>query len=236
VLSTIGVPPAKIGVIEAGNLGGGTGESQDKTYRVNMIIPVQALVLEKLNYHLLQRGFGITDWRLEFGEIDYRDSQVVENIRDMRLRNGAYVLNRYRDEIGEPPVPGGDQPVLVDRQNLVQWVDMDAMSKAGVALKLKGTRLEPGEPQIGQGLDVEKPDQAPAPVQPAPIPGSGGAGPDPALDPDDRPGGPDDAIQGQAPREHGRLLGARAAAEYRQRLAYAMRHLPADFDDEEMDA
>jgi hypothetical protein len=58
------------------------------------------------------------------------------------------------------------------------------------------------------------------------------SGPDPALDPDDRPGGPDDAIQGEPPREHARLLGARAAAEYRQRLAYAMRHFP-DFDDDE---
>lgn len=191
------------------------------TFRVNTIIPVQALVLEKLNYHLLQRGFGITDWRLQFGEIDYRDSQIVENIRDMRLRNGSYNLNRYRDEIGEPPVPGGDEPVLVDRQNLVLWRDMDAMSKAGIAMKLKGTALEPSEPQIGQPMDVEKPQ----PSQPAGF--DPDTGPDTSLPSDDRPGGPDDAVQGVPPREHhsrhAGLLGPAAAAEYQRRLAEALR-------------
>jgi hypothetical protein len=220
IVSGIGVPPAKVGIIEAGNIGGGTGESQDKGFRVNMVIPVQSLVLEKINYHLLMVGFKITDWKLQFGEIDYRDSQVVEQIRDTRLKNGSYTLNRVRDEIGEPPVAGGDDPVLVDRQNMVLWTDINAMSKAIVASKAAGTALQPaGVPEAGEPMELEAADP-PAVAAPDPLfPPS--QGPDPSLPPDDRPGGPGDAVQGKGPRES-----AAFEAVYRARLAEALRVLP----------
>lgn len=135
IVASYGVPPAKAGIIESGNLGGGTGEAQDKTFRVNTCQPIAELLLEKINFAIVRQGFGITDWHLKFSEVDYRDSEVIESIRDMRLRNGSWVLNRYRTEIGEPPVAGGDDAVLVDRQNIVMWTDMNAMSKAGIAAK-----------------------------------------------------------------------------------------------------
>lgn len=165
ILAAYGVPPAKAGVIESGNLGGGTGETQDKTFRVNTCEPIAQLVLEKLNFAIGRQGFGIDGWRLKFRDIDMRDSQTVETIRDMRLRNGSWTLDRYRAEIGEPPVEGGSEPVLVDRQNLVRWADMDAVSKATIASKLKGTALEPAAPVHGQPVTVEKPEPAPVPSQ-----------------------------------------------------------------------
>lgn len=185
IISAFGVPPAKLGIIETGNLGSGSGESQDKTFRVNTIIPIANLILEKLNFHLVQQGFGIEDWRLEFGEIDYRDSKVIEEIRDIRLRNGAYTLNKYRDEIGEGPVDGGDDPVLVDRQNLVLWVDMPAMSKAMVAknaapgvaagMLIDGVQMQPQpEPGVaappGPDSSPDEPDALRPPPQDEPDP------------------------------------------------------------------
>jgi HK97 family phage portal protein len=171
ILACYGVPPAKAMVIESGNLGGGTGESQDRTFRVNTCSPIAELVLEKINFHIVRQGFGIHDWHVKFGDVDMRDSKTIEEIRDLRLRNGAYTLNRYRAEIGEPSVEGGDDPVLVDRQNLVMWADMDSMSKAGIAAKLKGTALEPGEPVPGQAVTIEKPEPAPVPAALAPFAG-----------------------------------------------------------------
>jgi Phage portal protein len=171
-----GVPPAEAGVIESGNLGGGTGESQRKMFKINTCGPISTLVLEKFDFHLVREGFGITNWHLKFPEIDMRDSQVVEQIRDLRIRNGLWTLNRCRAEIGEPPVDGGDQPVLVDRQNLVLWRDMGAASTAGIAFKLKGTSLETGgEP--GEDSDSDSPvtlrktvpTPAPAEAPPPPI-------------------------------------------------------------------
>ncbi|MEZ0089940.1 phage portal protein [Streptacidiphilus sp. EB129] len=223
IIATFGVPPGKLGIIESGNLGGGTGESQDKTYRVNTVIPVQSLVLEKINFHLLQQGFGIEDWHLEFPEIDYRDSAVVEGIRDMRLRNGTYTRNRYADEIGEPPVPGGDEAVLVDRQNIVRWADMNAMSKAGIAFKLKGTSLEPDPPAPGAPVTLHKVADPVTPASPAAAPAaSTGA---PPGSPEDQPGLAGDALQGAGPRES-TALDETWQRLYRARRAQALEELP----------
>jgi hypothetical protein len=148
ILSGYGVPPSKVGVIESGNIGGGTGTAQDKTFRVNTCGPYDELALEKINFHLLRQGFGVDGWKIKSGEVDWRDDKIVEDIRDQRLRNGSWTLNRYRNEIGEPPVDGGDVPVLVDRQNLVAWADLAALSKAAVttAAATGSTSQAPGVP------------------------------------------------------------------------------------------
>ena len=132
ILSGYGVPPSKVGVIEAGNIGGGTGTQQDKTFRVNTCGPIQEIVLEKLTFALLHQAYGIKDWILKFGVVDWRDDEVIEQIRDMRIRNGTWTLNRARADIGEPAVPGGDDPILVDRQNMVLWSDLEELSQANL--------------------------------------------------------------------------------------------------------
>lgn len=215
ILACYGVPPAKAMVIESGNLGGGTGESQDKTFRVNTCQPIAELVLEKLNFHLAKQGFGIAGWHLKFADIDMRDSQTIEQIRDTRLRNGSWTLNRYRAEIGEPPTEGGDDAVLVDRQNLVRWADMDAASKAGIASKLKGTALEPAEPAQGEPAALEKP--APAPVPPQ-LAAFAGGGPPSGVPQDDVPGAGEPAAES-------------LRAVYQRRLREALAALPGGVDE-----
>ena len=164
IIACYGVPPAKLGIIESGNLGGGTGEEQDRTYRVDVCGPIGELILEAVNYAIIQQGFGVDGWHAKFREVDYRASTVIEGIRDTRLRNGSWTLDKYRAEIGEPPVDGGDQPVLVDRQNLVLWSDMAAMSKAmiagragtGSAVQMQDT--PPGQQDQGQQQDGQQQD------------------------------------------------------------------------------
>jgi hypothetical protein len=194
IISAFGVPPAKLGIIETGNLGSGSGEAQDKTFRVNTIIPVANLILEKLNFHLLQQGFGIEDWHLEFSEIDFRDSKVVEEIRDMRLRNGTYTLNRYRTEIGEPTVDGGDEATILDRQGPTMWDDVPAMSKALIAFRT-GPLSAAGVNGFVPGVPDAELDPTPDPVAPVPD-----APPQP-QDPEDGPGLSKDAAQGDSPEE-----------------------------------
>ncbi|MCT9092852.1 phage portal protein [Streptomyces sp. ASQP_92] len=210
IIAAYGVPPAKVGIIESGNLGGGTGESQDRTFMVNTVQPIAELVLEALNFHLAKLGFGVEGWKLKFSDVDMRDSKTVEEIRDMRLRNGSWTLDRYRADINEPPVQGGDQPVLVDRSNLVRWTDMDAASKAGIANKLRGTALEPGDPEEGEPVTVEKPEKAEVPPQLATFTGKAPPGGEPPDKPED--GSPPTA-------ESRRLL-------YRSRLHEALASLP----------
>ena len=208
ILAVYGVPPAKAMVIESGNLGGGTGESQDRTFKINTCQPIAEIVLEKLNFHIVRRGFGVEGWHAKFAEIDMRDSKTIEDIRDQRIRNGLWTLNRGRVEIGEPPVEGGDDAVLVDRQNLVQWRDMDSMSKAGIAFKLKGTGYEPGVPKPGEPVPIEKPEPAPVPAALEPFAGQ----PPPAgTAPGDDTGPPPELASTESMR-----------ALYRQRLREAL--------------
>lgn len=205
IVSVYGVPPAKAGIIESGNLGGGTGEQQDKTFRVNTCQPIAELLLEKLNFAIVRQGFGIVGWHLKFGEVDYRDSAVIEQIRDTRLRNGSWTLNRYRAEIGEPPVDGGDNAVLIDRQNLVVWADITRFSDANIAAK--------GAPAVAAG-------EAPP-----------GGEPMLAPEPDDDDENSEQETGGPAASESAPSWAAHTSA-YRRRLREALATLPGGELDE----
>jgi hypothetical protein len=71
-------------------------------------------------------------------------------------------LNRARAEIGEPPVDGGDDAVLVLSRQVVIWDDVEQMSH-NLALGMPAGGVVPA---IG----------APVAPQPAPVPAVGGAG------------------------------------------------------------
>lgn len=133
IVSLLGVPPQKVQIVETGNLGGGTGEAQDKTWRMGLIVPAQSLFLEAFNFTVVQKGFGITTHHVAFEEIDYRDSKLIEDIRDQRLRNGSWTLNRYRRDLGEQKVDGGDDAVIQVRTGLVFWKDMAIYTRAEMA-------------------------------------------------------------------------------------------------------
>jgi hypothetical protein len=103
------------------------------TFLINTCDPIGNIVLEKLNFHIAVQGFGVKGWHSKFREVDYRDSVVVEQIRDMRVRNGSWSRNRYAADIGEPTVDGGDEPVLVERQSIIKWADIGRYSDAQIA-------------------------------------------------------------------------------------------------------
>jgi hypothetical protein len=134
ILSGLGVPRSKAGVSQPGGLGGGLGVSEDRNFRINTIGPAQELVLEKFSFSLLYQAYGVEDWALFFGTVDWRDDYILEQIRDMRIRNGVWSINRARADVGEPSIPGGDVAVLVDRQNMVVIRDLDALSAANLAV------------------------------------------------------------------------------------------------------
>jgi hypothetical protein len=128
IVSGSGVPPSKVGIIETGNLGGGTGSSQDKTFRVNTCGPASEIVLEAFNFVLLQ-AFGVEGWSIGFGDVDWRDDETVEKIRDQRLRSGAWTLNEYRADIDKPPIgEAGDINAIIATRTFLDWNDLAAFS------------------------------------------------------------------------------------------------------------
>lgn len=218
IIATFGVPPAEVGIIESGNLGGGTGESQRKTYKSNTCSPIAELVLEKINYHITQQGFRITDgWKLKFGEVDLREDKVVEDIRAKRVETGQYTLNRARAEIGEPPIEGGDTPIILTKDGVVAVRDLVALSTAIIAAKLRGSSLDIAE--VGDEdtpVTLEKPEPVEVPDQLKPFAGENPDEPE-VDDQDEEPVVP--AAQGAGTRES-------YAFPYRQRLAEALQELP----------
>ncbi len=233
ILSTFGVPPAEAGVIESGNIGGGTGESQRKMFEINTCGPIAALILEKLNYVLL-RAFGIDGWSLDFNSVDMRDSETIEKIRDMRIRNGLWTLDKGRADIGEPPVDGGNQAILVDRTGVILWRDMEASSTSTIAKTLQGTDLEPDSYTHGEVLTLKKAE--PKPVPPALQAFAGGAAPPklgdpPAVEDPEKPAEPaaEKPVPESTPRGYRRPQRETWAA-YSARMKLAMREGMADDD------
>lgn len=133
IVCTYGVPPAKLGIIESGNLGGGTGSDQNKTFMLDVVRPIAMLIAEKLQFALAVKAFGIKGWHVEFPTTDYRDDKVIADIQDQQVRLGARTLNDLRRELGRPPVDGGDDAVLIARQDIVLWQDLAARSAASVS-------------------------------------------------------------------------------------------------------
>ena len=210
IVSGHGLSPAMVGIIESGNLGSGSGESQARTVHYGLIVPIQNILLEKINYHLLT-ALGVQGWRFQFGEVDYRDSKTVEEIRDTRLRNGSYTLNNYLSELGQEPVDYGDVHVLVDRQNLVVWDQVPALSQA----KIDNLNKAPAPAMLpGQAAPVDDGNSA--------SPQQTGAAPEvPPADGAEKPSESVDARQSRALSE----AWARAYAAQRRR---ALRDLPED--------
>ena len=105
---------------------------------------------------MLYQAYGITEWTLKFGVVDWRDDEVIELIRDQRIRNGSWTINRARADIGEPPIEGGDDPILVDRQNMVLWSDLNALSKANLqVVQMQGQTMNaPVAPTTNPGSKV----------------------------------------------------------------------------------
>lgn len=119
ILAGFNVPLNVIGIQETAHLGGGSGESSNKIFVYNVVKPVEELILEKLNYRIVQQAFGITDWRVSVTHADYRDSELIAKVSDMQIRNGSLTINEARMERGRVEVPGGDEPVIVAAREII---------------------------------------------------------------------------------------------------------------------
>lgn len=191
ILAGYQVPPAIVSQIESGNIGGGTGESQDKSFQYNACDPIKRRFFEKFNYRILQKGFGITDWKVNSRYADYRAEESIANVNDKRIRNGSATINEVRQEQGKQDLPGGDTAVLVankdilpierlaemaDEQAQTAQADIDTKTAAADLAKVKADQAKnppkpppmlaaPGQPgQIPpqlQGQQGQQPPQTP---------------------------------------------------------------------------
>jgi hypothetical protein len=224
MVSEYGTPPNKVSIIESGNLGGGTGESQDKTWKYDITMPLQDLLAEAIQYAIVQQGYGITDQHIEFPQVDMRDSKTIEDIRDQKLRNGSFTLNQYLQDCGEKPIgPAGDVRVIIDRGNIVMWPDIPAYTMAEILKDAPNVKVERDKDGVLQIEQIEPiapttsivPFDAPGAEEPAA----------PVANPDLPAKREPDGTESAADREHRQLTESFDRA-FRHRRKRALRELP----------
>lgn len=107
IITMFGVPPAKVDIIETGNLGTGTGESQDKNFA--KVIHGNCQVIEDaFNKNLGRSGF---QELFEFIREDHENKLTRAEIEDKQLRNGTTFINEVRSGYGLEPVEWGNVPM-----------------------------------------------------------------------------------------------------------------------------
>ncbi|MCE7698137.1 MAG: hypothetical protein K8E24_004655, partial [Methanobacterium paludis] len=96
-----------MGVIESGNLGSGSGDSQNRDFK-KKIKGKLALVqdeFKKISDNLL--GW---DESFHYGTLDLDDAKLQVDIDNVRLGNGYNNINELRKRDGLKPVTWGDVP------------------------------------------------------------------------------------------------------------------------------
>lgn len=163
ILAIFGVPPAMVGLIESGNIGGGTGESQHKSFQYNAVDPLLRLIFEKFNFRVVLQGFGISDWRIATRYADYRDDKEVAEVQDKRIRVGLSTLNEERAAMGRRPYEkGGDTAVVVASRDIVPVERLDELADEQRQQQRKNQQQEEpfslAEPALPEPLGVEPPE------------------------------------------------------------------------------
>ena len=134
IITMFGVPPAKVGIIETGNIGTGTGESQDKNF--GKVINGDCRVIEDaFNKNLGRSGF---QELFEFIREDHENKLNRAEIEDKQLRNGTTFINEVRSGYGLDPVEWGNVPM-----NYSQF----ALAASPEAIQ-DSTLIQPSEPNV----------------------------------------------------------------------------------------
>ena len=109
VLAVFGCPPAKISLIETGNIGAGSGDSQDKTLYEETVRPLQRKISHRINKMIVVDGFGITDWIFEFNPQVINSKRQAE-VDQIYVNIGVKGATEIRDELGLGPRTGPTTP------------------------------------------------------------------------------------------------------------------------------
>lgn len=99
---------------------GGSSESanrsqsaeNDKTFKSETIQPLQSVVEETVNEDFIWTTLSIEDTVFAHRDIDQRDEKAQMDLYLAGLAGGVYTLNYVHDQLGLPPVEGGDVPYI----------------------------------------------------------------------------------------------------------------------------
>ena len=125
IVSAYGVPPSKVGIIETSNLGNGSGESQDKTFR-DVLSAYCTIIEVSINKALRESGFRE---RFRFNLPDIEDKLRRAQIEQIQIQSGVVTVNEVREGYNLTPVEWGNYPLQQNQLNTMSdWNSEDMMS------------------------------------------------------------------------------------------------------------
>ena len=130
ILTAHQVPLSKIGMADSGSA---EALASDRTFKEQVARPKQRQIEKKLNKIIKE----FTDVLvLKLNELTLTDEMAQAQIHEKYLRNQAVTPNEVRDELGKPPIPGGDEVIelsprqAADAKNNQQESDQRATDRA----------------------------------------------------------------------------------------------------------
>ena len=99
ILAVYQVPPSLIAIIETGNIGSGSGETQQENFKESVIIPTQQAVAQRINHQFIRRSFGITDWKIRFNVPEIVGEKAQAEIDKIYLDSGVLQPSDLREEV-----------------------------------------------------------------------------------------------------------------------------------------
>jgi len=165
-LVVYGVPPAMLGIIESGNIGGGTGESQNKSFIYNKVIPLENRILEKMNYRAVKTGLRVEDWKVKTRHADFRDDNEIAEVANKEINNGTLTRDEARQERGRISIPGGDIATITTGNIItpvarLQTLEDEQNQQAQLSLQGAQQAMQQGQdnPDDNQDGDKQPPKQ-----------------------------------------------------------------------------
>lgn len=137
VVRANGMMPNRIGIIETGNIGSGTGESQIEIYKSSAIHPLQRMTERTINM-ILQAdrpiGLGLRSLKFEWDEIDatdeLREAQIAQLLASTgwpTVNDGRNYISRFsKMEFEEIDEPWADLPLPIVTPQLAGVIETPA--------------------------------------------------------------------------------------------------------------
>lgn len=169
ILAGYQVPPALVGLIESGNIGGGSGESQEKSFQFNTCDPLRQLIFEKFNYRIVKNGFGITGWGINTRFADYRNDKDIVEVQTKRIERALTTPDEERRSMGKSAYEhGGSVPLIITTKEVTPLSRVDDLENeqrqtAQAALQTAQANADLAKTKAEQAK--EPPEPVPAPLQ-----------------------------------------------------------------------
>lgn len=147
ILAVYDMPYTKLGgSMESANRS--QGAENDKSFRTEAIVPLQSIVEEQINEHLIFLIFGFDDTLFQHKDVDFRDEAAQMKVYIEGLDKGIFTIDYVRAKLGQKPIPGGDIATVATPLGLMPVSEIANAAKAILDAKTV-TQPVPGQSTPG---------------------------------------------------------------------------------------